>query len=224
MRRGRALELQVDGTSASVYRPGRVTTGSVWDAIAAGLLALPPARRRELLLLGLGGGSAARLARALAPDARIVGVELEPEVVATARAHLDLDAIGLEVVIDDARHFLARSRERFDAIFEDVFVGEGRDAYKPDGFPVPAVAQARRRLRAGGILVTNAIDEAPAVGREVVRVFGHAVRIEIEDYDNRVFVARKGKALSAHELRAAVAADPTLRETLPLLRFRSWGG
>ena len=35
-------ELIVDGTFASFYRPGSAVTGSVWDAIAAGALALPP--------------------------------------------------------------------------------------------------------------------------------------------------------------------------------------
>ena len=71
---GGARTLVVDETFASFYRPGELATGCVWDAIAAPLLWLPPRRRRKILILGLGGGSVARLARAIAPEAEIVGV------------------------------------------------------------------------------------------------------------------------------------------------------
>jgi len=76
VRRGRRRELYVDGTFASCWEPGRTTTGPVWDALALPLLGLPPRRRRRVLVLGLAGGSAARLVRALAPRAAITGVEL----------------------------------------------------------------------------------------------------------------------------------------------------
>ena len=68
-------ELRVSGTLASLYRPGQATTGLIWDALAAPLTLLPPDRRQAVLILGLGGGSVARVTRALAPQARIVGVE-----------------------------------------------------------------------------------------------------------------------------------------------------
>jgi len=57
-----ALE-RIDGTFASWYEPGRAVTGSVWDALAAPILLLPRARRSRVLILGLGGGSAARIVR-----------------------------------------------------------------------------------------------------------------------------------------------------------------
>ena len=63
-RRGRSL--RIDGTFASYYEPGIPITGSVWDALAAPLVLLPPSRRRSVLVLGLGGGSVARVVRALA--------------------------------------------------------------------------------------------------------------------------------------------------------------
>ena len=94
VKRDGVRELHVDGTFASCYEPGRVTTGSVWDALAAGLAALPSRRRRSVLLLGLGGGSAARVVRALAPRAQIVGVEIDPSVVRLARHWFDLDELA----------------------------------------------------------------------------------------------------------------------------------
>jgi len=215
-------ELRIGGTFASWYEPGSPVTGSVWDALAVGLLALPRSRRRSVLLLGLGGGSAARLSRALAPAARIVGVEIDPQVVRLARRHFGLDAIGVEVVLADARDYLQRSGERFDAILEDVFESIDGEARKPAGFPEPAFDHALRALRPGGVLASNTLDEAPSVARALARRRLHGVRIGIEGYDNRVYVASR-LPLGARPLRAAVAAEPLLGETLPRLRFRSLG-
>ena len=173
-------ELIVDETFASLYRPGHIATGCVWDGIAAPLLGLPPERRRSVLVLGLAGGSAARIARALAPDALIVGVELDAEVVAVARDAFDLDALGLELIVDDALAVLKRERRRFDAILEDVFIGRGDAVRKPSWVPEPAHRLAARRLRPGGILVSNTLDEAAVVGRALTAAHEAVVRIEIE--------------------------------------------
>ena len=210
----------MDGTFASLYRPGQVTTGSVWDALAAPVLALPPARRRSILLLGLGGGSAARIVRALAPKARIVGVELDREVVELARRWFDLDALGLEVVIADAREFLSRERGRFDAVLDDIFVGPARSVRKPYWLPEPGLRLAAARVARGGLLVSNTIREASAGARTLLDLYGGGVSIGIEGYYNRIIAA--GAAIpDARVLRAAIAADPTLAPTLPRLRLRT---
>ncbi len=220
MVRGRGRQLKIDGTFASYWEPGRVATGSVWDAVAAPILALPPARRRSVLLLGLGGGSAARLARALAPRADVVGVEIDPEVVRLARRWFDLDALGLEVVTEDARRFLGRVRRRFDVILEDVFVGSGRAVRKPDWLPRPGLELAARRLARGGVLASNTLDETAEVARALAERFPRLLQIGVEGYDNRVLVGGPG-VLSARHLRAAVSASPVLRPTLPRLSFRT---
>jgi spermidine synthase len=217
--RGGRRTLRIDGSFASSWEPGRATTGSVWDGIAAGLLALPPARRRSVLLLGLGGGSAARVVRAVAPRARIVGVEIDPGVVRAARRWFELDALGIEVVVADAAAYLARTRRRFDAVLEDVFVGEARRLRKPPGFPVPALDDVRRVLRPGGVAVCNTLDESAEVRTALAQRFRHLARVAIDDYDNQIFVARDG-ALSAAGLRDAVAADPVLAPSLRALAFR----
>ena len=217
-RRGRALH--IDGTFASWYAPGTARTGSVWDALAAPLLLLPAARRRSVLVLGLGGGSVARLARALAPRARIVGVERGADVLRAARRFFDLDALDLEIVHADALRYLAWTRRRFDVILEDVFVGTGRAVHKPDWLPDPGLARAARHLRPDGLLVSNAIDEAPDVARCLGGLFPGLLRIEVAGYDNRVLVGGP-RSIRAGALRAAVARNPLLSATLPRLSFRT---
>jgi spermidine synthase len=217
-RRGRALE--IDGTFASWWSNAGEATGSVWDALAAPLLALSPARRRSVLVLGLGGGSVARLVRAIAPAARVVGVEFDRDVVAAAQRHFDLDALGIEVICDDARAVLTRERRRFDMVVDDVFVGRGRHVHKPAWLPDPYLALAAMRVAVGGILVSNSIDEAPAVRRAMRALYGGAVELRVRGYDNRVF-AGSTRALDPRALRARVAADPTLGSTIAKLSVRA---
>jgi spermidine synthase len=214
------IELIVDGTFASFYRPGSAVTGSVWDAIAAPLLGLPPRRRRRVLVLGLGGGSAARIVRALAPEAQIVGVELDPADVRAAREHLGLDELGVEVVQGDALDYLNRAEGRFDAILEDVFVGEGDAVHKPGWLPSPGLELAARRLSPKGVLVTNTLDEAPVISKALCAAFPSVLSIEVEDYDNRIFAAGRGFPTAAG-LRSALAASAVLAESLPRLRLRT---
>jgi spermidine synthase len=220
-RRGRVL--RINGTFASWYRPGTPLTGSVWDALAAPLLLLPPVRRRRVLILGLGGGSAARVVHALAPRARIVGVELNAQVVRAARRHFDLDELGVEVVEADAREYVDTTRRQFDVVIEDIFVGRGRSVRKPDWLPRPGLHRVARRLARGGLLVSNSIDETAAVARSMRLLFPSVLGIGIEGYDNRVVVGGPAP-LDARALRAAVAAHRVLSPTLPMLSFRKLSG
>ncbi|MBW2243811.1 MAG: methyltransferase domain-containing protein [Deltaproteobacteria bacterium] len=220
VRQGQRRVLRIDDTFASTYEPGRVTTGSVWDAIACGVLAVPLKRRRRVLLLGLGGGSAARIVRALAPKAVIVGVELSADVVRLAQEHLDLDALGLEVRIGDAREVVRSERAHYDVVLEDVFVGSGRNAYKPDGLPLPLLEQAKTLLRPGGVIVSNALDEAAEVRKAMAGLFSSVVEVGLVDFDNRIYVGSDA-GLTAGSLRRAVAEDAVLGETLSQLHFRS---
>jgi len=214
---GRAL--RIDGTFASWYEPGKAVTGSVWDALAAPLLLLPRPRRHRVLILGLGGGSAARVVRALAPRAQITGVEIDAGVVRAARRCFNLDGLGVEVVQGDARLYLEQTRKRFDVIVDDVFVGNRRTVRKPDWLPDPGLALAAGQLRAGGILVSNALDEAPSVAREMRRLFASTLQIEIDGYDNRVAIGA-GFPLSGRILRTALTRNPTLAATAQRFKIR----
>jgi hypothetical protein len=218
---GEGLALQVEGTFASWYRPGSPVTGSVWDAIAAPLLALPPARRGDILILGVAGGSAARVVRAIAPDARIVGVELSSEVIDAAREHFDLDAVGIDLEIGDALDFLRDDDRKFDLILEDVFVGVGRSVHKPGWLPTPGHELAAKRLLDGGILVSNTLDEAREITASMGKLFPGVLRIEIDEYENTIVIGGPG-TLSAAELRATVAADPVLATSVLKMSFRTW--
>lgn len=182
------LELRIDGTQASVHRPGRALTGVVWWALASPILLLPRNRPRRVLVLGLAAGSVGRALRALDPDAEIVGVERDREVLRLARRHFGLDDLHAELVIGDALEYLRRERRRFDLVVEDLFVGPSRSVRKPDWLLDEGYRLIRRRLRSGGYVVSNTIHETPAVVRAMRPIGGRIVSLGVRGHWNRVTV------------------------------------
>ena len=218
--RRRHVELRVDGTLASSHDARHGRSGLVWQALGLPLLALRPERRRRVLILGLGGGSVARVVRAIAPGAHMVGVERHPEVVAAARDHLGLDGLGLEIVVDDALAYLRREGRTFDAVIEDVFVGPTRTVHKPEWLPSPGLDLAAARLARGGVLVSNTIHETPAIARHLRARHSTVVEVGVAGYWNRILAAGP-RALAARGLRAAAEREPGLASALRSLRVRT---
>jgi spermidine synthase len=214
------LELRVDGTLASSLRPGRALTGIVWWALAAPVLLLPRHPRRRVLLLGLAAGSVARALRALDPDAEIVGVELDDEVLRAASAHFGLGELRVDVVHGDALAFLRRDRRLFDLIVEDLFLGPSRSVHKPDWLAGEGYRLIRRRLRRDGLLVSNTIHEMPEIARAARLPGGRVVTLDVRDYHNRIVVA--GRALPPpRDVRRRLAAHPEIARLLDRLEIRS---
>lgn len=94
---------------------------------------LPPSCPEHALLLGLGGATVAHVLAARCPDAHIVGVERNTDVLTLARASFGLDTLKrLRIVEGDAfawvaaqfideRLTLVEDAERFDLICVDLF-------------------------------------------------------------------------------------------------------
>lgn len=214
------LELRIDGTQASVHRPGSALTGIVWWALASPILLLPRNRPRRVLLLGLAAGSVGRAVRALDPGAEIVGVELEREVVRLARRHFDLDRLGIELVVGDALEYLRHERRRFDLIVEDLFVGPSRSVRKPDWLTGEGYRLIRRRLRPDGYVVSNTIHEMPAIVRAMRPLGGCIVSLDVRGHWNRIVVA--GANLKPRDLRRRwIQGHPELARRLPRVAVRT---
>ena len=210
------LALEIAGSWASQWRHSTPSTGMVWDVLAMPALALPQLRCASplppaVLILGFGGGSVARLLRALSPGAHIVGVEREAGVLRAARQHFDLGRLGVEVRHADARHFLARCRRRFDLVVDDLFVGTGDEVHKPDWLFDTGLARAVRCLRPGGVLVSNSLGEASAVRHLLRQLLPERLELSLWEFENRVFAA-SAKRLDARALRRAIQAEPLLRK------------
>jgi len=79
---------------------------------------------RNCLILGLGGGSVAKVVRKNFPTAKIVGVDVDSVIVDLGKKYLDLKKTNVEVVIKDAKGFVNTfKRSKFDLIIVDLYKG-----------------------------------------------------------------------------------------------------
>lgn len=118
---------------------------------AAALLKPEP---RQVLMAGLGAGGFNRLFNLVHSKSRLVTVEIDPMILRLAEEHAGfrIDSMN-EVVIDDARLFLRRSRETFDWILLDAF---DRAAQIPVHLTTREFfATLQRRLAPDGVMLTN---------------------------------------------------------------------
>ncbi|MFO7188816.1 MAG: methyltransferase domain-containing protein [Pseudomonadota bacterium] len=127
-------------------------------AMMAALLFLP--EPRDVLMIGLGGGSIARFVHTHMPDTRVTAVEINEQVVAAARSFFGLpyDDERLKVHIGDGGEYVPAHRNACDILMLDAF---------EDGCSVPELATlayykaCRACLRAGGVLAVNFIRDEP---------------------------------------------------------------
>lgn len=106
----------------------------------------------RMLLLGLGGGALAR--SYAAAGWRVDAVEIDPEVVRTAREWFGLDRAGAEVFEMDARRYLARTDRRYDVVLVDAY---GSSSIPFHLVTAEAFGLAKAVLRPGGIVAVNVI-------------------------------------------------------------------
>ncbi len=150
------LELILDQAYAvqSTFRPGARVMGEVFGhyLLAPAMAERAPSERPpRVLFLGLGGGTGARGILESYPGAKVVGVELDPEVVRMAREHFALPP-ETEVHVEDARTFLSRGEGPFDAIVVDAF----RFPYVPFHLVTREFdALLQRNLAPGGVVCVN---------------------------------------------------------------------
>ena len=221
MRQGRGgLELRVDGTLASLHHAEATVSTIVWWTLAAPVLLVPRRPGRRVLLLGLGGGSAARAIRALDPEVEIVGVERDADVIRLAKLHVGMDHLGVEVVADDAVLYLREEQRRFDLVIDDVFVGSQHTIHKPaqmleEGYPL-----VRRRLKRGGILAANTIHETAAVARALRHPGARLLSVGMHGYWNRLLLSGRDVP-DARSFRRTLHASGAFERLLPRLSLRA---
>ncbi len=78
----------------------------------------------NVLILGLGGGSAARLVQSNFPQAQITGVDIDKSMVELGKKYLHLGEIdNLRIIISDARRWVKGAKNKFDLILVDLYIG-----------------------------------------------------------------------------------------------------
>ncbi len=114
---GDRLTLVVDGAVISLAVDAAHPPSGYWAAM------LPRRAPRTALILGLGGGTLAHLLTLCYPGVRIVGVDVDAELMEFARHQFRLDLPNLEVVVADAFAYVPGCQRGFDYIAVDLFRG-----------------------------------------------------------------------------------------------------
>jgi spermidine synthase len=142
---GRAA-LLVNGVVQSISPEDSLVAGGYWGAM------VPDDRPRHGLILGLGGGTIARLLHARWGPFPILGVDDDPTVLDLARDVGWLPREALEIVIADAFAFVKSCQERYDYVAVDLFHGEEMDRRI---FGQPFLRRVRALLAPRGQLAVN---------------------------------------------------------------------
>jgi spermidine synthase len=191
-----ATEFRVAGATHAWHHKRRFLTGLAWDMIAAAplLAAKPP---KTVLMLGLAGGTAYRTLRHLLPDCRLTAIDIDAEIIALARKHMNLDSLGLEIITADAYAWLAKNRRTFDAVIDDIYLAGKTDVFRPQAWDGNFLQHLQRAVAPGGVLAVNLVTGAGHRGmqsltRRILRENFPVVRsITSPEAMNEVLVAGK---------------------------------
>jgi len=176
---GFGIYIQVEGLTQS---------GGVVEDIWRSALRKVKGKRQEVkecLILGLGGGSAAKLVRKFwpasrgEPKAKITGVDIDPVMVEMGKKYMGLDKVQVKIQIQDAKDFLLTishqpSTIKYDLILVDLYKGhEVPEKFQSENY----IQLVRTVLASGGVAVFNRLyfgekrPEAMKFGKKLEKVF-----------------------------------------------------
>jgi spermidine synthase len=205
----RSLELNEGLARHSLYRPGSYLTGDYWDGFLVAPRTALHAPPKRLAILGNAAGTTARAYGHYFPDTRIDAVEIDGKVTDIGRRWFDMRAPHLRTFAEDARPYLRRTGERYDAIFIDAY----RQPYIPFYLATSEFFRlCRERLTPGGVVVINVghPNGEDALERDLTRTLGTSFATVLRDPiepTNTLLIASTAPA-SAAALRSAAPALP----------------
>jgi len=123
---GDRYELRVnDGLGLqSIYDPNNILVDSYYDSYAVLPYFVHPNRAKDVLLIGVGGGTISRQYLALFQNRiplDIDAVEIDPEIINAAKQYFDLAQQPISIHVSDGRTFLEQTDRRYDILIVDAY-------------------------------------------------------------------------------------------------------
>ena len=167
----RTLRFDSSYQSAMNLKDPFLTEYEYTDYFQLGLAYNP--RAKNVLFIGLGGGSAPKRFWRDFPNLQLQVVEIDPVVVDVAHRYFAVPRNRLPVAVRDGRRYLAENTKRWDVIAIDTFYGDGVPFHMTTH---EFVELARDRLAPGGVIVTNLIGAVQGTGSKLFRAIYRTYR------------------------------------------------
>ncbi len=216
---GQSRRLYTNGVFHTQYNPGRVTTGGIWDLLMIPAFFKPVDEIKQVLVMGVGGGSVIRQLNRFVSPKHIIGVELNPIHIYVAKKYFGINHSEAELIEADAVSWLNDyDGPPFDLIIDDLFTEE-------EGEPVRAIAADHewlsvitRNLNSRGMLVMNFIStktlkSCALLSEQRDKDYRSAFQISMPVYDNAIGIFLTFDA-SSTELRINLKEQPKLGASL----------
>jgi len=143
----RLLRLGDGNTVESIY--GKGPTGKYWDDIAAAV----PKTAFSVLMIGVAGGTVARLLREQGFKGRIFGIEYDPIMLSMGKTWFLTELYFDALILADGTEYLKNCPIRFDAIILDAYDRGGKTSHNAEMYHY-----AENCLTPDGVIITNDFD------------------------------------------------------------------
>ena len=169
---------------------------------------------KNIMIVGLGGGTLPRALHEIFPEAKIQTVEIDSAVIGVAKQFFNFtETADNKIIQQDARVFAKRAalqKQQFDMIILDAFNGD----YIPEHLmTVEFLTEVQNLLTADGVLVANTFASSDLYAHEsntYKKVFGEFINLKGRDSGNRVVIVPQG-AISAAQ-RASISKGALLAQ------------
>lgn len=165
---GLGTYIQADGLTQS----GGIVE-SIWNSTLKKLKNSKIPRIQNVLILGLGGGTVAKLIRKYWPEAKITGVDIDPMMIELGTRHLGLGNNDVKIVIQDAFGYCLLPNA-YDLVIVDLYNG---DKFPKKFESKNYIQLIRNILSRSGMAVFNRLyykdkkEEAENFGQKLQKIF-----------------------------------------------------
>lgn len=137
---------------------------------------------QSALVLGLAAGSVVKtLVNEIGFTGKVVGVDIDHQVIKVAKKYFNIDAISnLEIVIDDAKTFIQNAKHPYDLIIVDVFQDREMPGFL---FEESFVDKLHDLTNSGGVILFNTMKLSPEDNSR-----NQKIKLKFEQKNSNIFM------------------------------------
>lgn len=161
------------GMGTYIQAGGLTQSGGIVESIWKSTLRQIKGNNKDLLILGLGGGTLGKLLRKKYPYANITGIEIDPLMVELGKKYLNLDEYDIDIKVLDVNKLKVKENSQ-DLIIVDMYQGDNfPKEFESDIF----LNSLKNALRENGTLVINRLyfgekrPDTVRFGKKIEKIF-----------------------------------------------------